>query len=58
MKKFTRVKKINGISYLYEITPYYDPETKRNRQHSRYLGKLVEGEPVRVRSSLPRSTYS
>jgi len=58
MKKFTRVKKINGISYLYEITPYYDPETKRNRQHSRYLGKLVEGEPVRVRSSLPRSTCS
>ena len=58
MKKFTRVKKINGIPYLYEITPYYDPETKKNKQHSRYLGKLVEGKAVKVRSRLPRSTYS
>ncbi|MFA5579556.1 MAG: hypothetical protein WDA01_08710, partial [Methanothrix sp.] len=24
MKSFTRIKKINGQEYLYEITPYYD----------------------------------
>ena len=27
MKSFTRIKKINGQEYLYEITPYYDKGT-------------------------------
>lgn len=49
MKTTTRVKKINGHDYLYEITYYYDKETRRTRQKSRYLGKYVDGKPVRVR---------
>ena len=34
MKSFTRIKKINGQEYLYEITPYYDKEKKQIRQKS------------------------
>ena len=48
MKPFTRIKLIKGIEYVYEITPYYDPELKKTRQKSRYMGKYVEGRPVRV----------
>jgi transposase len=50
MKPFTRVKKIHGNEYLYEITPYYDPEKKSIRQKSKYLGKNFDGVPVKVRS--------
>jgi transposase len=50
MKSFTRIKKIHGQEYLYEITPYYDKEKKQIRQKSRYLGKNVNGVPVKVRS--------
>ena len=31
------------LDYLYEISYYYDKASKRTRQHSRYLGKAVEG---------------
>jgi transposase len=58
MKKFTRIKVINGKEYIYEITPYYDPETKKIRHKSRYLGKNVEGTPVRVRDKVPRRAYT
>ncbi|NOY64515.1 MAG: IS1634 family transposase [Nitrospirae bacterium] len=58
MKKFTRIKVINGKEYIYEITPYYDPETKKIRHKSRYLGKNVEGHPVRVRDKLPQRAYT
>ena len=60
MKTTTRVKKINGHEYLYEITYYYDKETRRTRQKSRYLGKNVNGEPVRVREKAknPERVYS
>ena len=58
MKKFTRIKVINGKEYIYEITPYYDPETKKIRHKSRYLGKNVEGNPVRVRDKVPKRAYS
>jgi len=51
MKSFTRIKKINGQEYLYEITPYYDKEKKQIRQKSKYLGKNVNGVPVKVRST-------
>lgn len=57
MKAFTRVKIINGQEYLYEITPYYDPNSKKNRQRSKYLGKNVDGKPVKMRRSMPRNTY-
>lgn len=50
MKSFTRVKKIHGQDYLYEITPYYDPATKKIKQKSRYLGKNVNGTPVKILS--------
>ncbi|MDD3007185.1 MAG: IS1634 family transposase [Candidatus Pacebacteria bacterium] len=55
-----RTKIINGQEYLYEITYYYDPASKRTRQRSRYLGKSVDGEPVRVRDAnrVPRLTFA
>jgi hypothetical protein len=37
---FTRIKRIKGREYRYEITSYRDPDTGRVRQHSRYLGKV------------------
>jgi len=59
VKKTTRVKTISGNEYLYEITYYYDPEQKRTRQKSKYLGKNVNGVPVRVReqSKYPKNVY-
>ena len=55
MRTVIRVKNIKGTDYLYEITYYYDKATKRTRQHSRYLGKAVDGKPVKVRDfSRPR----
>ena len=60
MKSFTRVKKINGQEYLYEITPYYDKEKRQIRQKSKYLGKNVNGVPIRVRSQdqIPKKVLS
>jgi transposase len=60
MRSFIRVKKINGQEYLYEITPYYDKEKKQIRQKSKYLGKNVNGVPVRVRSKdqIPKKVLS
>ena len=60
MKTTTRVKKINGHEYLYEITYYYDKETRRTRQKSKYLGKYVDGKPVRVREKAksPEKVYA
>jgi len=60
VKTTTRVKKINGHEYLYEITYYYDKETRRTRQKSRYLGKNVDGQPVRVRekAKTPERVYA
>jgi transposase len=49
MKPFTRVKVIKGQEYLYEVTPYRDEENKL-RQKVKYLGKNVNGVPVKVRS--------
>jgi len=47
MRPFTRIKKIKGKEYLYEITPYQDPITGNWKQKTRYLGKNVDGAPVR-----------
>ena len=60
MKSFTRTKKINGQEYLYEITPYYDKEKKQIRQKSKYLGKNVNGVPVKVRfqDQMPKKVLS
>ena len=58
MKPFNRIKKINGIEYIYEVTPYYDKESKRVKQHSKYLGKNDNGNPVKVRERLPVASLS
>ena len=52
MKPIRRIKKINGIEYWYEDIPYYDKEKKQIRHKSKYLGRNVNGEPVRVRDAL------
>ena len=49
MKATVRLKRINGIEYWYEDTPYYDREKKQIRHKSKYLGKNIDGEIVRVR---------
>jgi transposase len=60
MKSFNRIKKINGQEYIYEITPYYDKEKKQIRQKSKYLGKNVNGVPIKVRSQgqVPKKVLS
>jgi len=58
MKPFQRTKIINGIEYVYEITPYYDPETKRVRQKSRYVGKNQDGKIVKVREKKVKDVFS
>ena len=60
MKSFTRIKNIEGHEYLYEITPYYDKEKKQTRQKSKYLGKNVNGVPVKIRSQnkIPKKVLS
>ncbi len=58
MKPFKRIKIINGIEYIYQITPYYDPKTKRVRQKSTYLGKNQDGNPVRVREKKVKDVFS
>ncbi len=50
MKPIVRIKKINGKEYWYEDAPYYDPEKKQIRHKSRYLGKNINGTPVKVRT--------
>ena len=60
MRTVVRTKTINGTDYLYEITYYYDKVSKRTRQHSRYLGKVVDGNTVRVRdvAGIPKAALS
>jgi transposase len=66
MKPNVRIKRINGKEYWYEDTPYYDNEKKQIRYHSRYLGKNVNGVPLKVRTegseterhSAPRAAHT
>jgi hypothetical protein len=51
MKPLRRIKKKNGIEYWYEETPYYDKVKKQIRHKSKYLGRNVDGHPVRMRSA-------
>lgn len=57
MKRFVRIKVINGKQYAYEITPYYDKKTKTIRQKSKYLGKYEDGKVKRVKMKLPRRAF-
>ncbi len=59
MKKYVRIKIINGRKYAYEITPYYDPKTKNTRQKSKYLGAVQDDGSIRkVRQKLPRNSFT
>ena len=51
MKSTKRIKVKNGIEYWYEETPYYDKEKKQIRHKSKYLGRNVNGQPVKMRSA-------
>ena len=51
MKPTRRIKVKNGIEYWYEETPYYDKEKKQIRHNSKYLGRNVDGQPVKMRSA-------
>ena len=42
---FVRTKIINGNPYLYEITPYWDYQTGKQRQKSKYLGRAERPLP-------------
>ncbi len=39
---FIRYKKFGNIEYAYEITAYWDSKEKKSRQHSKYLGIVVD----------------
>lgn len=52
MKPIRRIKKVDGREYWYEETPYYDPVSKQTRyKNSKYLGRNIDGKPVRVRDA-------
>ena len=51
MKPTQRIKLKNGIEYWYEETPYYDKEKKQIRHKSKYLGRNIDRQPVRMRSA-------
>jgi len=51
MQPTRRIKVKNGIEYWYEETPYYDKEKKQIRHKSKYLGRNVDGQPVRMRAA-------
>ena len=51
MQSTRRIKVKNGIEYWYEETPYYDKVKKQIRHKSKYLGRNVDGQPVRMRSA-------
>jgi transposase len=55
VKSTLRIKKINGIEYWYEDIPYYDKEKKQIRHKSKYVGRNINGKPVRVRDALNSS---
>jgi transposase len=58
MKSKIRLKKINEKEYWYEDIPYYDKEKKQIRHHSRYLGKNMNGKPVKIREVMNTDTGS
>jgi len=53
MEPARRIKVKNGIEYWYEETPYYNKEKMQTRHKSKYLGRNVDGEPVKMRSAPP-----
>ena len=41
---FIRYKTIGQNQYAYQITPYWDPQTKKPKQKTKYLGKVINKE--------------
>ncbi len=58
LNTYTRKKVINGKEYFYEMTPYYDKETKKIRYHSRYLGVSNGSGIGKVRARMPRNIFT
>ena len=54
MKPFIRKKKIKGHEYLYEITPYFDEISGKWKQKTKYLGRNIDGAPVR-KTRIPKT---
>ncbi len=48
MKYFKNKKIINGIEYMYKITPYYDPKTKKVRQKKHLSWKVYYWKSEKV----------
>ena len=48
---FIRYKTLKGKKYAYEITAYWDAETKKSKQKSKYLG-IVDAEGNIVKAGL------
>jgi len=44
MKTGTQI--INGVEYVYEDRPYWDPVKKRGSPERNYIGKNVDGVPM------------
>jgi len=41
---FTRYKKIGQKEYAYQITAYWDPQTKKPKQKTQYLCQVINKE--------------
>lgn len=54
MKSFIRSKFIGGFEYKYLITPYYDKKSKKVKQRSKYIGKVIGDKVVKVRQKQPK----
>lgn len=58
MKSFIRSKIIGGFEYKYRITPYYDKGTKKVKQRSKYIGKVIGDKVVKVRQKQPKTVLN
>lgn len=51
---FIRYKKIGQKKYGYEVTAYWDPESKKSRQITKYLGVVSDDDTIqKKKSTLP-----
>ncbi|MGP6207081.1 hypothetical protein ACNF42_03485 [Cuniculiplasma sp. SKW3] len=44
-----KINTINGKEYEYDVSMVWDPDHRKRHKVSRYIGKIVNGKPVRVR---------
>ena len=43
------IKTINGKQYEYEVSMVWGPDHRKRHKVSRYIGKIVDGKPTRIR---------